>query len=399
MTTAEFISLHATDDVRSLALQASRYKGIDMTYALTQIAALQTARRKLPSWAAIEGIEWPDRLPMEQCSSEATARIKQQIVARLIPAQQLSEMADLTGGLGVDFSFISRLFQRSTYIEKNVNLCHIAEKNFKLLGLSNFSIINGEAHDVLHQIGSCSLIYIDPARRLKSGSRAYALSDCQPDLGQLLPEIMAKSLWLMAKLSPMLDLKAVATSLAPYLCELHIIESEGECKELLALCSSKKNEGEPNVVCHTPQGEQSFPLIECGQRPRNVIESENIDSCKFIFLPHKSVAKAQPFGWLARQYGATMLAPDSHIYLSPHAIATFPGRQFELCSVILLSSPKLRQAMKQMASANIAVRNFPLTADQLRRKLRLSDGGPNYIFGTTSASGKHLLLICRKYLG
>jgi len=396
MTTEEFIALHAQDDVARLALHAPRTEGVDFAFALTQIAALQTARRKLPSWAATGGIVWPERLPMEQCSSEATARIKRHIVERWLGEEERGTMADLTGGLGVDFSFIASLFRKAVYIEKNVNLCGLAEKNFQLLNLTNAVIENGSAEEFISQTEPLSFVYIDPARRKSGGQRAFALSDCQPDIGQILPQTMAKCLCMMAKLSPMLDLKAVSRCLAPHLAELHIVESEGECKELLALCCDNRKDGSTTVVCHTPKGEISFPIEECGQAATNVIESENIADSKIIFLPYKSLSKASPCQWLSRRYGVATIAHDSHVFLSRNPIADFPGRQFRLLGACTMKSPALQALLPASRRANVAVRNFPLSAEQLRRRLKLSDGGETYIIGTTAANGAHIILVCEK---
>lgn len=397
MTTQEFISQHAADDIRQLALQASRYKDIDMKYALTQIAALQIAAKKLPSWSKTDGIIWPERLPMEQCSSEATAMIKREIVERLIAKEARRSMADLTGGLGVDFSFIAPLFEVAAYVDSNADLCRIAENNFKLLGLPHTHIINSKAEDFLAAMPPCTLLFIDPARRLSTGGRAFAIADCTPNIEQLLPQLMQKCQYMIAKLSPMLDLTAVERSLAPYVRELHIVESEGECKELLAVCSNKNSGQEPFVVCHTPQGEFSFPIEECRKDTAYILESDDYNDFNYFYIPFKSLAKASAMSWISNRYNLGMIARDSHIFMSTYPEKGFPGRYFRLNGVMDFGSPILKIAMKEIGKANVAVRNFPLTAEQLRRKLHISDGGDQYIFGTTTAQGHRILLFGERY--
>lgn len=397
MTTQEFIAQHVADDIRKLALQASRYKDIDMKFALTQIAALQIAARKLPSWSNISGIVWPERLPMEQCSSEATAMIKKAIVERLMAKEARQSMIDLTGGLGVDFSFIAPLFKEATYVDFNADLCRIAENNFKLLNLTHATVVNSKAEDFLATMPPYTLLYIDPARRLSSGGRAFAIADCTPDIEQLLPQLMAKCQYMIAKLSPMLDLTAVERSLSPYLRELHVVESEGECKELLAVCCSKVSDSAPLVVCHTPQEEVSFPIDVSRKDSAYILANDGYRHFNYFYIPFKSLAKASAMSWISYRFNLGMIARDSHIFMSTDPERGFPGRCFRLTGVMDFGSPVLKTVMKETKKANVAVRNFPLSAEQLRRKLRLSDGGDLYIFGTTAANGSHILLFGERY--
>ena len=193
MTTAEFIQEHLRDDVRALAFQKSRYPDIDFSYALEQIQGYQTALKKLPSWAAVAGVVYPPHLNMEQCSSEPTALYKSSIISRLMQkraqdatktgelAQEKSSkattMVDLTGGFGVDFSFMSRNFQHAVYVERNESLCAIARQNFPLLGMTNAEVCCAEAVEYLQNMRPVDLIFMDPARRDSYGGRTYALED------------------------------------------------------------------------------------------------------------------------------------------------------------------------------------------------------------------------------
>lgn len=399
MTTEEFISLYADGDVGELALRADRWPGVDMPFALRQIAGRQAAARKLPRWAQTAGLEYSARLPLEQCSSEATALEKRQIIAKLTgnTDRDSLSMADLTGGMGVDFSFIAPLFGHATYIERDESLCLLARHNMPLLGLPHATIIHGDGDTFLEKLeSSLTLIYADPARRTMSGRRAYAIADCQPDIGRMLPLIMSRCRYFIAKLSPMLGLKAVAESLAPYVSEIHLIEADGECKETVAVMEAGKAAGEPTVHCHTPQGELVIPIAECGRRGSDAGISAAQGAWPFLYVPAKSLAKADCSPWTERRYGVESIAADSHLYLSHRYIDDFPGRAFSIESVCAADKRSLRALAAETGRANIAVRNFPLTADQLRLKLNINDGGDTFIFATTAPMGRHLLLVCKK---
>lgn len=197
--TKEFIKAHRLDDPRKLALQAARYHGVDMREALVQIEGWQHAREKLPAWAAVEGILFPPRISMEQCSSEPAAKFKASLLAG-------GRFADLTGGFGIDFSYVSRGFSEAFYVERNERLCAIARENFDLLGMNNAKIMNGECEELLASLPQLDWMFLDPARRDGDGRKVVALGDCQPDVVALEEQLLAKATKVMVKCSPMLDI-------------------------------------------------------------------------------------------------------------------------------------------------------------------------------------------------
>lgn len=233
-----FAREHRQDDVRRLALQAAKYPDMDFSFALHQIKGWQVACKKLPSWAAHEQLLYPQQLSMEQCSSEQTARYKQQLVQRLCgQTQNEGTLVDLTGGLGVDFSFMAQGFRQAYYVEQQVELCALAKYNFPLLGLSSAQIICGDGTTFLQSMADQAMvIFLDPARRDAAGSKTYAIEDCTPDVALLSDELVNKAQWVVVKLSPMLDWHAAVTQLK-HVCEVHIVGVGGECKELLRLFS------------------------------------------------------------------------------------------------------------------------------------------------------------------
>ena len=438
MTTSEFVKQFRESDPRKLALQASRYPDVDMPYALNQIQGWQTALRKLPSWAACDGVVYPPHLNMEQCSSEPTARYKQQVARRWaerIPNASRTSMTDLTGGFGVDFSFTSRCFDCATYVERNASLCEVVGANLPRLGIRNAQVKCAEAEAVLEQTEPQTMIFLDPARRDEHGAKTVLIADCTPDVCQLLPSLMQKSQFVMLKLSPMLDWHKAIVDLDGKVREVHIVSADGECKELLLVLAP---DGKPEVqvfcvdIQSRPDSEGQYPRSEfvysiatnaqeevmennskldnsTSAQPTNstfniqhstlppaTISSFNIQHSTFLFEPNASVMKAGCFDEIARAYGVSAISRNSHLFLSDHEIDGFPGRSFAIDAVTTMNKRQLRQTLSGMKQANIAVRNFPLSVAELRKRLKLNDGGDTYIFATTTSEGDHILMLTHK---
>ncbi len=402
--TMDFIARHANDDVRQLAFLAAKNPLVDMPFALDQIRGRQVARHKLPTWAATEGIVYPPHLSMEQCSGEPTATYK----AKLVRREHAKSLVDLTGGLGVDFSFMAKDMEESIYVERQENLCDLAKNNFPLLGLRHVDIIKGEAEEVLNKLRKVDLIYLDPARRDQSGGKTYAISDCTPDVYTLKEELLRHADTVIIKLSPMLDWHAAVESMRcgdGGVTEVHIVSTANECKELL-LVLTPKAPIYPKVYCVNDDSQFSYGENETfSPLSYSAPCTEGI-----LFVPNASVMKAGCFTALASRFHLNALAPNSHLFLgestddsiqqagNPESTEDkgMPCRLFRIKIVTTLNKKSLRQALQGIRQANVAVRNFPLTAEALRRKLKLNDGGDTYLFGTTTAEGTHILLICEK---
>ena len=430
MTTSEFVKQFRQADPRKLALQASRYPDVDMPYALNQIQGWQTALRKLPSWAACDGVVYPPHLNMEQCSSEPTARYKQQVARRWaerIPNASRTSMTDLTGGFGVDFSFTSRCFDCATYVERNASLCEVVGANLPRLGIRNAQVKCAEAEAVLERMEPQTMIFLDPARRDEHGAKTVLIADCTPDVCQLLPSLMEKSQFVMLKLSPMLDWHKAIVDLDGKVREVHIVSADGECKELLLVLAP---DGKPEVqvfcvdIQSRPDSEGQYPRSEfvysiggeAEPQPTNstfniqnsklpsatnlTLNIEhltlNINNSTFLYEPNASVMKAGCFDEIARAFGISAISPNSHLFLSDREIDGFPGRSFAVDAVTTMNKRQLRQTLSGMKQANIAVRNFPLSVAELRKRLKLSDGGDTYIFATTTSEGDHILMLTHK---
>ena len=499
MTTAEFIQEYREKDTRQLALQSARFPDVDMPYALDQIKGWQTARRKLPTWAACDGIVYPPHLSMEQCSSEPTAQYKLNLAmewscriessefrvessAREVESSELrfesserefesselrvensegevnnfssgqpatlnsqlstlnchaSSMTDLTGGFGVDFSFTSCAFASATYVERNAQLCHMVEHNLPLLGIDNAKVVCADAVDYLSTLDMQTMIFLDPARRDQHGAKTVILADCTPDVVQLLPQLLKKSRFTMLKLSPMLDWHKAVEDLQGAVREVHIVSVGGECKELLLVLSeeieselkvfcadleaggSSLSGGSSGSSCSSLSSEPSFPrtpsspsapshpstpslsaslfVYAPGSSCPAPNSTFNIQHSTFLFEPNASIMKAGCFDELAAAYGVSPVSRNSHLFLSAEPVDGFPGRSFSIERVTTLNKRELRQALAGIEKANIATRNFPLSVAELRKRLKLKDGGDVYIFATTTAEDEHLLLISHKY--
>lgn len=396
--TWDFVRQHRADDVRRLALQGAKDEEVELTAALRQIAGWQTARRKLPSWAAVEGVVYPPHLNMEQCSSEQTARYKAQLVSGECSVGQ--SFVDLTGGFGVDFYFMSQGFGQRVYVEQDAALCAIAEHNFRLLGLS-CSVCCADSAAYLTEMEHASVIYLDPARRNEHGGRTYGIEDCTPNVLELLPLLQEKADSIVIKLSPMLDWRKAVDD-HDCVSEVHIVSVDNECKELLLVLGKGTADGltlacvnnDSTFTVVYPVGTRGLLRGDSGFAPSKLPASADV--LYFLYEPNASVMKAGCFEALAERFPVSPVSANSHLFLSSVPIAGFPGRGFQISAISSLNKRDLKTALAGVSQANITVRNFPLTAQQLRQRLKMKDGGSVYLFATTIADGSHKLFICRK---
>ena len=442
--TREFVAMHRNEDVRELALKAKRVEGLDLPLALDQIAGWQIARKKLPQWASCEGIVYPPHISMEQCSSQFTAQYKSEVAQTLLApaatvrarvsdsgesdnqttksepqlsdsaesvmqtaksAFQLSDspesdtlvarraMVDLTGGFGVDFSYLARGFSQATYVERQRHLCDLAEHNMAALGLDQARIVCGDGVEYLRQMGPVDFIYLDPARRDEHGSRTYAIEDCTPNVLELRDLLLAKSQCTLVKLSPMLDWRKAVADFDGTVREVHIVATGNECKELLLVLGQQVHEepSAPRVFCVNDNQRIDYDSAAYTQGLR--IGGKPLPEAKnYLYEPNASIMKAGCFDLVEERFGVTQVGPSSHLFVSATPVADFPGRGFAIEAIGGMNKKDIKRLLNGTKQANIAVRNFPLTAPQLRKKLKLADGGPVYLFGTTMQGCDHVLL-------
>ena len=384
--TRRFIEAHRRDDIARLALQLTGRTDIDARLALTQIEGWQRLQAKVPSWATQPDLRYPPRLSLEQCSGEAAARYKVRLVQRLVSHRD--GMADLTGGLGVDFAFLAPLFRRAVYVERQAVLCRLARHNLPLVGAPHAEVKEADAVAALDSLPPLDLLFIDPARRDAAGRKTVCLADCEPDLERLALRLLDRADTVLAKLSPMLDLSEALSTL-PHVAEAHVVAEGGECKELLVVMQRTAG-GEPLIVC--ADGRLGFhPSEEAGALPHYATQPH-----RYLYEPEASVLKAGAFRLTAARYGLEKLHPNSHLYTADRLVTDFPGRTFEVTACSGMGRAQLRTLLGEKPKANLSVRNFPATVAELRKRLKLHDGGDTYLFATTLADGAHVLLVCRK---
>lgn len=342
---------------------------------------------------------------------------------------------DLTGGFGVDFSYIaSRLGVKSMYVERQTHLCEAAKENFGRLGLKNAIVKNGDGIEVLHSFASkkeaaasdslgiiydqplsllktklgLKLIFIDPARRDDAGNKVVSLKDCTPDVTVLQEEMLSKADYVIIKLSPMLDWHRAVSELS-HVREVHIISVNNECKELLLVLSARnmgemeassadrevKHAGSLRIYCVNDA--QSFVCDELDMESSSVkIAPSTLEEMLYLYEPNASLMKAGCFGVLSGRYDARMLSKNSHLFVSRDLIAAFPGRSFRIIAISSFNKKELKRHLSGITKANIATRNFPLSVAELRKRLKLKDGGETYIFATTLSDESHVLVITEK---
>ena len=342
---------------------------------------------------------------------------------------------DLTGGFGVDFSYIaSRLGVKSMYVERQAHLCEAAKENFGRLGLKNAIVKNGDGIEVLHSFASkkddaaseslgitedqpqsllktnlgLKLIFIDPARRDDAGNKVVSLKDCTPDVTLLQEEMLSKADYVIIKLSPMLDWHRAVSELN-CVKEVHIISVNNECKELLLVLSARnmggmeassadreiKHAGNLRIYCVNDA--QSFVCEESDMEASSVkIAPSTLEEMQYLYEPNASLMKAGCFSVLSERYGARMLSKNSHLFVSQAPIEAFPGRSFRIIAISSFNKKELKRHLSGITKANIATRNFPLSVAELRKRLKLKDGGETYIFATTLSDESHVLVITEK---
>lgn len=386
--TQRFIRENANKDIRTLALSGSKYPDVDIPFALDQIAGRQTARKKIPRWAAIDDVVYPPHLSMEQCSSEQTALYK----ASMVEGETL---VDLTGGFGVDFSFMSCGFKKSIYVERQKHLCEIADSNFGVLKLTGANVVCGDGVEYLETLDHVSWIYLDPARRNEHGGKTYAISDCMPDVTEIKDLLLAKADKVMVKLSPMLDWRKAVDDLGNCVSEVHIVSVDNECKELLLIM--QREAAELKVVCVNNDEVFVFGSSDDTFRSSGVKEwRSDATESTYLYEPNASIMKAGCFAELERAFGARQVERNSHLFVSEHFIEDFPGRKFRVEKVTTLNKKDIKNALDGIVKANITVRNFPMSVEQLRKRLKIKEGGSDYIFATTLMDKSHVLLLCSR---
>lgn len=384
----EFVKDHENDNIHTLALQSDRYPEIDMPLAIRQIGGRQMAKSKLPEWYANDNILYPKHLSLEQSSSEYTARYK----AGLVNGQSF---ADITGGMGIDFYYIAKKFSKATYVEQQPELALIAKHNFKALGLDNYEVKNEDGIEYLKSMPLVDLLYIDPARRSDAGKKIFRIEDCTPNIVEIESLIEQKSKQTMIKLSPMLDISLALKSMKN-ISDVHIISHNNECKELLFVKDNVNTCTATNLHCVNIRKDKVDVFTFSKEEEDQASVKYASELGKYLYEPNASIMKAGAYKSITRLFQSDKLHVSSHLYTSDTFYSGFHGRSFVIEQVCPFSKNGIKEYLANIKQANISVRNFPLSAQELKKKLKINDGGDLYIFATTLSDEKKVLLICHK---
>jgi 16S rRNA G966 N2-methylase RsmD len=384
----EFIFAHEDADEKKLLLQRSEILGLPSSLVAQQIAIRRKARIKLPLFHKTKGIVYPASLNWEQCSSEATGAFKAEVITREIDKGQL-RVADLTGGFGIDSFFFSKRAALVDYIDPDINLLNIARHNHTLLGCSNIQYHPNKAEEFLNQCNTkYDLIYLDPSRRDLHSRKVFRLADCEPNIPNLLPKVLKFTEFVLIKTSPLLDIQQGLNELS-FVKKVIVVSVGNECKELLFLVQNGFS-GEPVIEAYNLNnlGKAKHFFSFTFDEEKNVV-SDFSEPQNYLYEPNASILKAGAFKITGEKFALQKIQASTHFYTSTILKEDFPGRIFRIDQVEF--DPKSLVERK----ANVITRNYPLTAEELKKKLKLSDGGEKYVIGFSSLKKKHVVLATR----
>ncbi len=402
----EFVSQHMADDTTRLILDKGKWPDIDMDTAVNCIESRRKLKGKVNEWYENPEMVFPLKLSAEQCSSSATGHYKAALAEKIADKKDW-RIADLTGGLGVDSWFFSKRAEKVLYNEMQTALCKAAEHNFKALDTYNINISNSiaESNSISSIIGSFhpDIIYMDPARRGEGGRKVFLIEECTPDVLTLKDEIFRHCRHILIKLSPMADITMVCERLGMTCREVHVVSSEGECKELLIWMDREWQEGYDITAVELPNG---FPEKEAAglrfspEEEKSSAADIASETGEFLFEPGKSLTKAGAFNVTADHFHITKLGKSTHYYTTsdPSTVALLKGygKVFQISEYSPLDKRSIKEAGKNHPKAEVTARNIPMTSDALRKKLGCSSGGDVHIFGLRSDIKGNLLMVCKR---
>lgn len=384
--TKDFIQKNIGENINSLLLKKSSSKEVDFSLAIRQIEGMQKVRTKIPTFFRNSDILYPQKLSIEQSSSEITAIYKSTLC-------EGNKLVDLTGGFAVDCCFMSDKFKQSVYVERQEELCVLAKHNFGVLNKLQIETFNSSAEDFLNIDFKTDWIFIDPARRKESGEKAVLLSDCEPNIASLQSKLLEKAENVMIKLSPMFDLLQLRRELN-HIKEMHVIAVENECKEILVILE-RNFSGNINIKSvHFPKNKESEIFQFSEEDEKNCIINYTDKVSKYIYEPNVSLLKSGAFKTIGKHFQLLKLHVNSHLYTSEELNNRFYGRIFEVKEILDFKKESFRTL--KLEKANITARNFPLSVKELRKKLKIKEGGNEYIFATTLYNEKKILIIGNK---
>lgn len=380
----EFINFNLKSNVSDLLLKGIPFAAINQKLIIEQIEAKKRCEKKLPTWFSTKNIYYPNKLNIEQTSSELTAKYKADLVSG-------KSLIDLTGGFGVDAYYFSKQVDAVTHCEINADLSEIVKHNYKVLDVTNITCLNENGIDALKSIDKqFDWIYIDPSRRDDSKNKVFLLSDCTPNVKTFKGLFFKYAKNVMIKTSPLLDIYATKNDLE-HVRELHIVAINNEVKELLwVLERDYEDELKIKTINLTkPKNE----IFEFNYNEESTVEVEFSEPLTYLYEPNSAVLKAGAFNIISNTLRVSKLHKHSHLYTSKQLI-DFPGRRFKIEKVLPFNKKEF--AKLGINKANVTTRNFPISVSNIRKKLKIKDGGSSYLFFTTDINNSKIIILCTK---
>lgn len=380
----DYIEEHLGSEISNLLLKGIPFNYIDAKSIIEQIEAKKRSEKKLPTWFNTPKICYPNKLNIEQTSSEVTAKYKSSLVSGV-------SFIDLTGGFGVDAYYFSKQFKQVTHCEINSELSEVVNYNYETLGVSNIQCINGNGIEVLKKLDQpFDCIFVDPSRRDASKQKVFLLSDCTPNIKIFQNLFLKYAKVVMIKTSPLLDLSATLLDLNNVK-EIHVVAVNNEVKELLWRLE-KDYEGRVGIKTINLLKDQS-QKFEFNFDEESNSSAVYSDPLTYLFEPNSAVLKSGAFNTVGQHLNIKKLHKHSHLYTSDSLIV-FPGRIFKIGKQLPFN--KKAFAKENIRKANITTRNFPLSVHDIRKKLKIKDGGNLYLFFTTNLNNEKIILVCSK---
>ncbi|MCD7972322.1 MAG: SAM-dependent methyltransferase [Candidatus Azobacteroides sp.] len=383
--TKDFIEKNKDKEIAEILLKKNLSPDINLKLAVQQIEGRKKAKNKLPSFVTNDNFIFPEKLSLEQCSSEATAQYKASICKG-------GSLIDVTGGLGIDCIFMAAVNEKVTYIEKNKNLFDITVQNFSALHIQNIIPVCTDSASFLSGYDKkFDWLYADPARRDVSRNKVFLLTDCEPDVVKHMPLFFSKAEKILLKVSPMLDISRALRELNYMVSDIHILSVKNDCKELLFVCCNQHTDPLIHCVNIGTGKTEHFCFRKTREEEANVLYADNLE--KYLYEPNVTVLKAGAFKLISEQFGLKKLHVNTHLYTNDKLVEDFPGRIFRIKEV-LYSFPGHLYSFLPDRKANITVRNFPLSVEEIRKKYKIKEGSEIYLFATTIGNNKKIMLIC-----
>jgi len=390
--TLSFIKEHIHDDLVKLSFKKNNNPNIDYSFAIQQIGARQKAKSKLPEWIQNFDLIFPSSISVEQCSSQQSAQFKSSLFSG-------DHLIDLSAGFGVDGLYLASQFNKVTLVEPREDLCKILEHNIRTLEFSHIQVIQSSAIPFLESFQKNDTgkitFYIDPDRRGRQGEKLVKITDCEPNILEIKDLLYDLADQIIIKLSPMLDIKKLIQTI-PEIKEIIIIGVQNECKEILAIIDPKNNMNDDlliKAVQLKPESNITFEFLYSEEQ--KVVPQMAKEIQKYVYEPNPSIMKSGGFKMVSSRFNIDKIDYHSHLYTSDQYIEHFPGRCFQVIDIFGFTKKEIDHKIEKGGFYNLSTRNFPIDTDQLRKQLKIKEGGEKFLFGTTM-NQKHLLILCHK---